>query len=128
MTLRFNEDAVAWLEKHGFSMEERAKLASVLEMIHRRLEKNEGPLVILPKDTPEKISAMAYLLDSVTDAEGNMLCFNDGKLLTIPDEARDRYQEAIELEELDMLTDRLKSSKFARGHSDPRKRSSVLKG
>ncbi|HID73045.1 TPA: hypothetical protein EYP38_03825, partial [Candidatus Micrarchaeota archaeon] len=118
MTLRFNEDAVAWLEKHGFSMEDRAKLASVLEMIHRRLEKNEGPLVILPKDTPENVAAMAYLLDSITDMDGNMLCFGEGELLTIPDEARQRWREAIELEELDMLTDKLKKAKFARGQMD----------
>ena len=128
MTLRFNEDAVAWLEKQGFSMEDRAKLASVLEMIQRRLERNEGPLVILPKDTPENVAAMAYLLDSVTDMEGNMLCFAEGELLTVPDEARQRFKEAIELEELDNLTNKLKKAKFAREHSDPRRRSSVLKG
>jgi len=98
---------------------------SALEMIQRRRERDEGPLVILPKDTPEKVAAMAYLLDSVTDAENKMLCFGGGELLTVPEEARQRYGEAIELEELDNLTGKLKKAKE---HGDPKTRSSVLKG
>ncbi len=127
MALFFNEDAVIWLESNGFSESDREMLIRILTMIHRRIERNEGPLVILPKDTPDNVAALAYLLDAVTDAEGNLLCFGENNLLGVPDEARERYKEGMELQELEQVTDKLRKAKLGRSHMDPRKRSSVMK-
>ncbi len=121
----FDEDSAQWLERKGVTEEEREKLVDIMTMIRRRMERDEGPLVVLPKDTPEKVSALAYLLDSVVDVDGNMLAFRGENLLAVPDEARDRFSEALEVEKLDTLTEQVKGS--LRQHSYPKRRSSVLK-
>jgi hypothetical protein len=121
----FDEDSTQWLKKKDIGEGEQEQLAEIMDMIRRRLERGEGPLVKMPKDTSDKVSALAYLLDSVEDVEGNMLAFKGDELLSVPDEARERYDEALQVEKLDNIAEQVKGQ--MRKHSYPKRRSSVLK-
>lgn len=128
MALRFNEDAEEWLEGKGFSEGDMEKLLSILATIRRRAEQKAGSLIILPKDTPDNVAAMAYLLEAVTDENGRMLFLGKDGIVEIPDEARESYREGMELQEMEHEAEALRKTRMARGRMDPRKRSSVVKG
>ena len=117
----FSDDSVEWLKENRFSEEEIAQLQTILntmEFYHRRGETR----LRLPKDAAPKVAALATLLDSITDAEGWPICFEETGLIAIPDEARGHFEDDLELEEMERVTQRLRKVKFTRRYSYPRRR------
>lgn len=116
-----SEFSVEWLKDNRFSDDEIDQLQDVLNMIEFDLEKGRER-VRLPKDASDKVKAMAYLLDSITDAEGKPICFEDNGLIDIPDEARGYFDDDLEMEQLEKVLGRLRKTKFARRYSYPKRR------
>jgi hypothetical protein len=117
----FNEYSIDWLKENRFSDEEIDDLQEVLNRIEFHLEKGDERLRF-PKDASERVTAMAYLLDSITDAEGKPICFEDNGLIDIPDEAREYFEDDLEIEQLEKVLDKLRNIKFARRYSYPKRR------
>ncbi len=118
----FDEDSVDWLKRNGFTKDEISKLTGVLEKLETQHERGEQFYIKLPKNTTDRISVLVYLLDSITDAEGKPICFEEGGIITIPDEARENFEGGFELEELEKASEKLKNVKFGRRYSYPKKR------
>ena len=119
---RFRESAIGWLKRQKFSDQEIEKLEGIMNGIGPRLKES---VLKLPRNTEAKISAMVYLLGSVTDEEGKLACF-DGKLISIPEEARAYYKDDVGMQELEDQISK-KGIRFGRLHSSPRRRGSVKK-
>ena len=120
----FSEFSIDWLKQNRFGDDEIDELQDALNAIESYRGK-DGPRVKLPKHASPRVSAMAYLLDSITDTEGRPICFEDNGLIDIPDEARDYFEDDLELEELDSVVDKLKKVKFARRYSYPKRRGTM---
>lgn len=120
----FSDYSIGWLKGSRFTDEEIDMLQSILNMIEYRRKKGETR-VKLPKDVTERVAAMAYLLDSITDAEGKPICLEDNGLIDIPDEARQYFEDDLEMEHLEMTLSRFRKMKFARRYSYPRRRGSA---
>lgn len=119
---RLRESAIIWLKGHSFSNLEIEKLERIMNGIGPKLKQQ---VLKVPKDTEAKVSAMVYLLGSITDNYGNLECF-DGNLIEIPEEAKSRYGDDKEMQELeDQISEN--GIKFGRLHSSPRRRGSVKK-
>jgi len=119
---KFRESAINWLTGQKFSDQEIEKLEQVMNSIGPKLKE---PVLKLPKDTESKISAMVYLLGSVTDDPGTLTCF-DGKLIGIPEDAKAYYENELNMQELDNEISK-NGIKFGRLHSSPRRRGSMKK-
>jgi hypothetical protein len=117
---------MAWLKENRFKDAEVEDLEGLLNMLEGH-GKNDGELK-LPKDTGTKAATLIALLDSITDAEGRPICFEDNGMIDIPDEARKYFEEDLELEELDRAVTGLKKIKFARRYSYPRRRGENKQG
>lgn len=120
----FNNPSIDWLQQNGFDDEEIEQLQSILNRIESHKEKGTR-LLLLPKDATIKVSALISLLESITDAEDRPICFEESGLIDIPDEAKDYFEDDLQLEELVRLTGKLKKVKFARRYSDPRRRGTM---
>jgi hypothetical protein len=118
----FNDESIGWLKDNSFSEDDIDELTEVLNTIETH--KNAGGPRI-PRVASPKISALISLLESITDAEGRPICFEESGLISIPDEAMKYFEEDLELEELERLTGKLKKVKFARRYSDPRRRGTM---
>lgn len=116
-----SEFSVEWLKENRFSEEEIDQLQAALNLIEFGLKKGTDR-VRLPRDASDKVKAMAYLLDSITDADGKPICFEDNGLIDIPDEARKYFDDDLEMEQLEKVIGRLKKTKFARRYSYPKRR------
>ncbi|MEW6722623.1 MAG: hypothetical protein AB1324_05155 [Candidatus Micrarchaeota archaeon] len=121
-----SEYAVEWLKENRFSDEEIDQLQEILNWMvsKHNHSKGEQPLKF-PKGTTASVSTLVRLLDSITDAEGRPICFEESGLIQIPDEAKQHFEEDLELEELEGVTSKLKKVKFARRYSDPRRRGTM---
>jgi hypothetical protein len=124
MDYSLRESAVIWLKEKGFEESEIEDLKAVLNKLELHT-KAKDDLIILPKQTSKKIAAMVYLLNLITDAEGKRLCCDEKGLIEIPDEAKEYYEDELELEEIEGAIGKLQKTKFGRSHSSPKRRSSV---
>ena len=118
-----NDSSVKWLKKENFNNEEIAQLQDVLNIVEGRKRSNQ-PTVKLPAGVGSKVSALVYLLESITDAEGRPMCF-EKSAIDIPKEAKEHFEEDLELEELERVTTKLKKTKFGRTHSYPKRRGTM---
>jgi hypothetical protein len=116
----FSDVSLRWLKDNRFNDDEIGMLHDVLNVIEH--SKSRESRIKLPKDASAKVSALVYLLDSITDADGRPICFEESGLIDVPDEARRFFEEDLELEMLEKTTEKLKSIKFARRYSYPRRR------
>lgn len=116
--------SLEWLKENGFNDGDIDQLLEILNRIEAKKEK-DGNNIAVPRAAPPKVSALIALLESITDPDGRPICFEDSGLINIPDEAKDYFEEDLELEELDRVTTKLKKVKFARRYSDPRKRGTM---
>jgi len=119
----FSEFSVNWLKENRFRDEEIDQLQDLLNKVESKKKKEAA--IKLPEDVTPKVSALLYLMESITDAEGRPICFEDNGLIDIPDEAREHFDEDLELEELERVTTGLKKVKFARRYSYPRRRGTM---
>ena len=119
---RFRESAISWLKRQKFSDQEIEKLQGIMNGIG---PKPKQKILKLPKNTEAKISAMVYILGSITDEEGKLACF-DGKLIGMPEEARRYYEDEVSMQELEDEISK-KGIKLGRLHSSPRRRGTVKK-
>jgi hypothetical protein len=124
MEYSLRESAIIWLKEKGFEDSDIEELQAVLNKLELHT-KAEDDLVILPKQTSQRIAAMVYLLNLITDSEGKRLCCDEKGLIEIPDEAKTLYENELELEELEGAIGKLQKTKFGRSHSSPKRRSSV---
>lgn len=119
----FSDYSVDWLKRNKFNDEDIGQLQDLLNRIEGRKDR-EGPLK-LPEDTATRVAAMVYLLDSITDADGNPICFEDNGMIEIPDEVQDYFEDDLELEELEATLGKFKKIKFGRRYSYAKRRGSV---
>jgi hypothetical protein len=120
----FSEMAIRWLEENRFSEEDIEQLQDTLNALEYSIKKGEQRLR-LPKDSTPNVSTLVSLLDSITDVDGRPICFEDSGLIEIPSEARNYFEEDLELDELERVSAKLKKVKFARRYSAPRKRGTM---
>jgi len=122
----FSDFSITWLKENRFRDDEVKELETALNMldVHRR---KDGQLR-LPEGTSPKVATLFALLDSITDADGRPICFEENGMIDIPDEARQYFDEDMELEELDRAVAGLKKVKFARRYSYPRRRGENKQG
>lgn len=118
----FDEDSRGWLKKNEFDEDEIRDLSNALGRLEAQHETGEQFYINLPKHTSDKVSVLVYLLDSITDVEGMPICFGEGGIISIPDEARENFEEGFELEELERAAEKLKKVKFGKRYSYPKKR------
>lgn len=116
----FSDFSIDWLKKNKFNDDEIDQLQDLLNDIENR-KKKDGPIKV-PADANVRVAAMVYLLDSITDADGKPICFEDNGMIEIPDEAQDYFEDDLELEELETTLGKLRKVKFARRYSYPRRR------
>ena len=126
----FDEDSLMWLKKNNFSDKEIEELTNVLGRMAKHIQKSiemggepeMGEQFFVPKkeDLPRKVSAMLFLLSSITDAEGNPLWIKEGTILTIPNEARSQFEDGVELEKLDEFMSNINDN--LRKYSYPKRR------
>jgi len=121
MKYAFSEFSVSWLKENGFGEDDIDAAQEALNMIDSKKSRKEER-IRLPKNTNEKVSALVYLLDSITDADGRPICFEENGLIDIPDEARTYFEDDLELEQLERITTKLGKVKFSRRFSYPRRR------
>jgi hypothetical protein len=121
----FSDFSIAWLKENRFRDDEVKELEMLLNM--REAHRKKDGEFKLPAVGP-KVAAIFALLDSITDAEGRPICFEENGLIDVPDEARNYFDEDMELEELDRAVAGLKKVKFARRYSYPRRRGENKQG
>lgn len=117
----FSQDSIDWLKKNNFSDADIDALQDILNMMEYNHRKGETRLK-LPKDSGEKVAALSTLLDSITDEKGWPICFEASGLIDVPAEARDYFENDLEFEEIERVTEKLKKVKFTRRYSYPRRR------
>ena len=122
----FRESAMDWLKEKNFDEGDIGELQRILNVVwsHKDME---DPVIIMPKKTSSKVSALVYLLSSITDPEGRPVCFDKNGFIDIPEEAQAFYEEELGIQEIEGLIGRLKKVKFGRMHSAPRRRGSAKK-
>ena len=120
----FRESALEWLRGKGFSSSEIDELQRILNLVglHKSMD---DPLILVPKNASRRVAAVVHLLNSVTDAEGKPLCFEEEGFINIPEDAQRFYDKEAELRELEEAISKLQKVKFGRSHSAPKRRSSV---
>lgn len=122
----FSDSSNRWLEENGFRDYEIDELQDILNRMEG--QKGKDARLKVPKDATTRVSTLAALLDSITDAEGRPICFEASGMIEIPDEAKEHFDEDLELDELEQVVGRLKKVKFARRYSYPRRRGSMKDG
>ncbi len=127
MDIYFNEDAIEWMRKKGFSEAEIEEARRAISIAWKHVEAAKGETLILPKGTSGKVAALVYAVLSNTDIEGRPLGFQKGGLVDVTDEARKSFDEEAEIGEFEDVLERISKIKIGRGRSDPRRRTSVIK-
>lgn len=122
----FSDSSLAWLKDNRFPDEEVRELEALLNVVEAH-RKKDGEFR-LPQAVSPKVATLFALLNSITDAEGRHICFEDSGMIDIPDEARRYFEEDLELEELERAVASLKRIKFARRYSYPRRRGENKQG
>lgn len=122
----FSDFSISWLKENRFRDDEIRELETMLNLIEAHRRKDGG--LTLPKDISTKVATLLALLHSITDSEGRPICFEENGLIDVPDEARNYFEEDLELEELDRAVASLKKVKFARRYSYPRRRGENKQG
>lgn len=123
MKFRYEESTDRWLDENGFNEAEKIRLLELLNKLEKDLvEKKKGPLVVLPKDTPDKLAAMVMLLNSVNDKKDCLACFTDQKTVVIPLEARALYSEGMGIQELERTLKLADKVKMGRSQMYPKRR------
>jgi hypothetical protein len=123
MKFKYEKSAERWLEENGFDEPERTRLLELLNKLERdMIENKKGPLITLPKNTPDKIAAMVALLDAVDDEKGCPACFTDQNTIAITPEARALYSEGMGIQEDERTLKMADKAKEGRGQMDPRRR------
>jgi len=117
---------MTWLSENRFRDDEVKELEMLLNVLEGHRKKDAE--LKLPAGTSPKVATLYALLDSITDAEGRSICFEENGLIDIPDEARNYFDEDMELEELDRAVAGFKKVKFARRYSYPRRRGENKQG
>ncbi len=120
----FSNMSLEWLKEMSFNDEEIDALTEALNTVEHHKSKGVAGMR-LPSEASPKVSALIALLESITDAEGRPICFEESGLISIPEEAVQYFEEDLELEELERVTVKLKKVKFARRYSDPRRRGTM---
>jgi hypothetical protein len=120
----FSNMSLEWLKEMSFKDDEIDALTEALNMVEHHKRKGESGMK-LPSEASPKVSALMALLESITDADGRPICFEESGLISIPEEAVQYFEEDLELEELERVTVKLKKVKFARRYSDPRRRGTM---
>jgi hypothetical protein len=123
MKFEYEKAAGKWLSERGFSEDEKGELLELLNRFEDTMKKHETELIILPKGTSGKVRAFFDLLYSITDANGVPTCFEKTSI-RIPSEAIDRFQEGMEIHELEEEAKNIRSAKKARERMDPKRRGS----
>ena len=116
----FGKKSIEWLKRKGFTNPEIEKLQEIMTSMYKQTGKVEHPVIRLPRRASVKISALAFLLDSITDADGMPLCY-EKECLEIPEEAKAFYEGELGLGELEEIVGKMQKVKF-REHSDARRR------
>jgi len=120
----FSDTSHRWLEENRFTEEEIGLLEELMNKVESHAGKPDAR-VRLPKDVSAKVSALVYLLDSITDVEDRPICFEASGMIEIPKEARAYFEDDLELDELEQVVGKLKKVKFARRYSYPRRRGTM---
>lgn len=123
----FSQHSIDWLKDNGFADSDIDLLQDILNSMEYNHRKGEVRLK-MPKDASDNVAAVATLLDSITDEKGWPICFEESGLIDIPQEARDYFEDDLEFEEIERLTEKLKKVKFTRRYSYPRRRGSEKAG
>ena len=123
MKFKFEIATSKWLTEKGFSEAEKEELLELLDRFEDTMKKHKTELIILPKGTSGKVAAFFHLLYEITDANGVPTCFEKTSI-RVPSEAIDRFQEGMEIHELEMEAEKIRKAKLGREHSDPRRRGS----
>jgi hypothetical protein len=120
----FSDYSIDWLKENGFEEEEIDELQNLLNRVESH-KKRDNSAFRLPKDASARVATLVSLLESITDADGVPICFEESGLISIPEEAKSYFGEDLELEELERVTGKLRRVKFARRYSDPRRRGTM---
>lgn len=123
MKYHFDQNALNWLLSKGFSEPQMLELLELLNRFEGQMMKGKNELVILPKGTSANVAAIFDLLYLITDAKGTPLCFEE-TFINIPNEAKERFSEGMEIGELETVIGKMAAAKFGREHSDPKRRGS----
>jgi hypothetical protein len=122
----FSDFSITWLKENRFLDDEVKELEVLLNMLEGH-GKRKGAFQ-LPSNASPKVATVFALLESITDADGRPICFEENGMIDIPDEAREYFDEDLELEELSEAVAKLKKVKFARRYSYPRRRGENKQG
>lgn len=128
MNTGFNEDAVNWLKRKGFSEDEIKQARESLAVIWKHLDKGEQTFIKLPKGTSRKVASIVYSIVMNSDYDGRPIGFDKNGLIAITDGAKKRFGEDMELGEYEEVLTKITKIKVGRTRSDPRSRTSVKKG
>jgi len=120
----FSDSSQKWLEANRFSDEEIGELVQILNRIEVHAGKPDAR-VKLGENISQRVSTLVYLLDSITDVEDKPICFEASGMIEIPKEAKDHFDQDLELDELEQVVGKLKKVKFARRYSYPRRRGTM---
>lgn len=128
MKTNFNEDAVNWLKRKGFSDKEIGDAGNALGLIWKNIDSGKETFVKLPKGTSRKVASIVYSVIMNSDYDGRPVGFLDNGLIAITDGAKKRFGEDMEIGEYEEVLTKISKIKLGRGRSDPRSRTSVKKG
>ena len=121
MNLVFNEDSLAWLKQTGFTDDDVVDAQKVLSIAAKNMTSEAS--FRLPAGTTLKVAALAYAVILTMDDETII-----GNLLALSEEARDAFNEEMEIGELEQVSVKLSKIKMGKRYSDARRKSSVKKG
>ena len=77
MKYTFRETAAEWLKQKEFSNGEIEELQEILNILKQHREKDRDAFIKLPKHSSKKISAVVYMLGSINDSDGELVCFEE---------------------------------------------------
>ncbi|NYZ77165.1 hypothetical protein H0O02_02515 [Candidatus Micrarchaeota archaeon] len=127
MEANFNEDAILWLRKSGFSEDEMEAARKSVAAAHKHFVAGRESAITLPKGTADKVAAVVYAILSNTDMGGRPTGFQKNGLIDIGDDARKTFGEEMEIGEFEDVLKRISKIKLGRSCSDPRTRTSIVK-
>lgn len=127
MNTDFNEDAVNWLKRKGFSGDEIKQAKESLAVIWKHLDRGEEAFIKLPKGTSRKVASIVYSVVMNSDYDGRPIGFEKNGLIAITDGAKKRFGDDMELGEYEEVLAKINKIKVGRTRSDPRSRTSVKK-
>jgi len=128
MDTAFNEEAVNWLKRKGFTRDEIEDARNSLSVIRRNFERKGEASIKLPKGTSGRVASIVYAVAMNTDYDGRPIGFDKNGLIAITDGAKERFQENMEIGEYEEVLTRINKIKRGRTRSDPSSRTSVKKG